>query len=97
MTTPPFQPTGWWRSLLSDGTLWGESSDENEIRHMAEEAPLDKRPVTIQRFTRRVEERWEVAESSVCRDPECDFWTHTKDAECPAESGADQGSPGGTE
>lgn len=56
-----FEPTGWWRSLLSDGSLWGESSDEDEIRRMARSAPKDKRPVTIQRHMRRVEERWEDA------------------------------------
>lgn len=30
-----WRPTKWWRSTCPDGTLWGESSDEEEIRRMA--------------------------------------------------------------
>lgn len=53
----PWEPTGWWRSIGPDGELWGESSDELEIRRMAR--PDDR----IQRHIRRVkiEEKWENA------------------------------------
>lgn len=59
MNKPIYEPTGWWRSLLKDGTLWTESSDEEEVRRHVSRAPKDKFPVYIQRHMRRVEEKWE--------------------------------------
>jgi hypothetical protein len=32
---PVAKPGRWWRSVGPDGELWGESSDEEEIREMA--------------------------------------------------------------
>lgn len=51
----PWQPTGWWRAIGPDGTLWCESSSESEVRQLARIE--DK----IQRHMRRVEEKWEDA------------------------------------
>lgn len=53
----PWHPTGWWRSLLPDGELWGESSNEREIRRDAQDKPGAK----VQRHMRRIEEKWEEA------------------------------------
>lgn len=32
-----WQSTGWFRAVLSDGTVWAESSDEHEVRERLEE------------------------------------------------------------
>lgn len=53
----PWHPTGWWRSILLNGDLWGESSNEKEIRRDAQDRPGAK----VQRHMRRVEEKWEDA------------------------------------
>ena len=47
-----WQPTGWWRVVASDGSLWSESSDEEENRESMRHD--DK----IYRHERRCEERW---------------------------------------
>lgn len=51
----PWAPTGWWRSLLPDGSLWAESSSESDVRQRA------RRGGNIQRHMRRIEEKWEDA------------------------------------
>jgi hypothetical protein len=40
MSKVEWVPDRWWRSIAPDGSLWGESSDEEEIRRMAR--PDDK-------------------------------------------------------
>ena len=51
-----WEPAGWWRSVEPDGSLWGEASDEEEIRRLA----LDRH--TIQQLWRNVEiTRWRDA------------------------------------
>ncbi len=58
MSDTGWQPGRWWRAVLDDGTLWCETTDEEEVREAAAEAP---RPVTVQRLVVRVQERWEDA------------------------------------
>jgi len=53
----PYEPTGWWRALLPDGSLWCESSDEQEVRERASR----RVGTVVQRHMRRVDERWENA------------------------------------
>ena len=51
-----WQPTRWWRSVGPDGELWGESSNEQEIRRMA-------------RPTDRIEQLWETVARTEWRAP----------------------------
>lgn len=51
-----WEPGRWWRSIGPDGDLWGESSNEAEIRAMAR--PGD----TIQRLYERNESEWREAD-----------------------------------
>jgi hypothetical protein len=44
--------TGWWRAVASDGSLWAESSDEQEIRGLARSGDV------VQAHERQTEERW---------------------------------------
>jgi len=37
------QPTKWWRSITPEGKLWGESSDEEEIRRKARPTDIIQR------------------------------------------------------
>ena len=53
-----WRPTGWWRAVAPDGSLWCESSDEVEVRRMAR--PGD----TVQRHERVAAERWVDAPAS---------------------------------
>jgi hypothetical protein len=48
-------PTRWWRSVEPDGSLWGESSDEEEVREMA----LERH--TIQQLWSATEVEWRDA------------------------------------
>lgn len=49
---PGWKPTGWWRVIAPDGSLWCESSDEEENRRVMR--PGDK----LQRHIRKIEEKW---------------------------------------
>jgi hypothetical protein len=50
-----WKPGRWWRAVSRSGAVWVESSDEEEVRERAREAPY---PVTVQRGWDRVEHRW---------------------------------------
>lgn len=49
---PIWEPDGWWRVTASDGSIWAESSDEQECRGLVR--PGDK----LWSHERRIEERW---------------------------------------
>jgi hypothetical protein len=49
------QPGRWWRSVGPDGELWGESSDEEEIREMARPGDV------IERLWVATTEQWRPA------------------------------------
>lgn len=36
------EPGRWWRSLSADGTIWCESSDEQEVREMSPGFPIQR-------------------------------------------------------
>jgi hypothetical protein len=55
MTAPAWEPTRWWRSVLVDGSLWCESSDEQEVRAAAARAPT---PATVERLMQRTQTMW---------------------------------------
>lgn len=51
-----WEPTKWWRSVEPDGSRWGESSNEEEVRRMA------KPGQTIQQLWRGVSAEWRTPE-----------------------------------
>ena len=38
-TRPVWSPTKWWRVVMMDGTVWAESSNEQEVRESATGCP----------------------------------------------------------
>lgn len=59
-----WKPTRWWRVTAPDGSIWAESSDEQECREL-------KRPGdTLARLEQRTEQRWVEVEVTAHGDPE---------------------------
>ena len=56
-----WEPWRWWRVTAPDGTLWCETSDEQEARSSVR--PGD----TLERLWRRVEEEWRLESGDVRR------------------------------
>lgn len=54
-----WEPTRWWRTTLSDGTLWTETSDERELREHAERAPAGETVTFWRLMQTKQQTRWE--------------------------------------
>lgn len=52
MDSPKFEPGRWWRVIAPDGSLWGESSDAQELREGMR--PGDR----LERIYERTERAW---------------------------------------
>ncbi len=52
----PYVSTRWWRAVALDGSVWCESSDEQDVRFFARETD------TIMRLERKIWSRWVVTE-----------------------------------
>ena len=52
--TDVWEPGHWWRVVASDGSIWAETSDEQEARERVREGD------TLMRWYLRTETKWEV-------------------------------------